>query len=676
MDNKVKCSVIIPVYNTDKYLRKCLDSVIKQTLTDIEIICIDDCSTDNSFKILKEYENKDSRIKVIHFCTNKKQGTARNAGLDIAKGKYITFVDADDYVDSTFLEGMYQKAEKNYCDLVMTAIQNFVDEGDKQAVDLKNKFDIYYKDRGLNAGFSFFDFYYNNMRTGACAKLYKREIIDENKIRFPEGLIQEDEAFYWYYMPFVYNVYYIDEPLYYRRVHSASTIYRLQYKNEGIYNHIQVIRQIYKYLKKKDLYKLYKYKFIDYVETVLNNKKDRKIRRAYLFNIMLFMPEILIIYMREAKLLMQITAGCKNKTVFWGASLFLEEFLNKYKIKNKNIVGIIDRDSQKWGKKICGYEVFSPDQLNKLGVQSIIFTIKNNAYNIYPKVEMFIKDNFPNIHIFPNVLSIQKALKPRNIPQRNIEYIEVSLAEHCNLSCKGCSHFSPLAKEEFMDIKIFEKDIKRISELSRQRIKRLQLMGGEPLLTPNIIDFMRVSRSYLPQTRIAIITNALLLNSRPDEFWQACKRFNIAIEVTKYPIHLDFTMFEKKAEQYDIEYKYYGGTDKVIKTSNHYPVDVLGGQNGKENFKNCAFANLYLFLQNGRLYTCTLPGTIKHFNNYFGCKIPMSSKDGIDIYKAKSDKEILSFLASPIPFCRYCNVKGRTYGEEWGISKKDIKEWT
>ena len=94
----VTLSVIVPVYNTEKYLRECLDSIINQTFRDIEIICVNDGSTDKSLEILKEYALKDNRIKVITQ-GNKGQSVARNIGLNNASGKYITFIDSDDYLD-------------------------------------------------------------------------------------------------------------------------------------------------------------------------------------------------------------------------------------------------------------------------------------------------------------------------------------------------------------------------------------------------------------------------------------------------------------------------------------------------------------------------------------------------------------------------------------------------
>ena len=108
---KVKVSVIIPVYNTEKYLEKCLYSVCNQTLSDIEIICINDCSTDNSREILNKYAADDERIKIINFEENKGAAAARNAGIDAATGEYIGFVDSDDYPDLDFYEKLYNKAE-------------------------------------------------------------------------------------------------------------------------------------------------------------------------------------------------------------------------------------------------------------------------------------------------------------------------------------------------------------------------------------------------------------------------------------------------------------------------------------------------------------------------------------------------------------------------------------
>ena len=116
---KYKVSIIVPVYNVEKYLRECLDSLVNQTLKEIEIICINDASPDNSLKILKEYnKNYPDLIKVIDLKKNVCLGGARNKGLDMAKGEYIAFVDSDDYVDVTMCEKLYNHAKKNDLDML------------------------------------------------------------------------------------------------------------------------------------------------------------------------------------------------------------------------------------------------------------------------------------------------------------------------------------------------------------------------------------------------------------------------------------------------------------------------------------------------------------------------------------------------------------------------------
>ena len=110
MNKETKVSVIIPVYNTEKYLRQCLDSVVNQTLRDIEIICVDDGSTDGSIEILREYEQKDSRVKML--CQkNQYAGVARNNGLNYASGEYVFFMDSDDYCCHELLERAVDRAK-------------------------------------------------------------------------------------------------------------------------------------------------------------------------------------------------------------------------------------------------------------------------------------------------------------------------------------------------------------------------------------------------------------------------------------------------------------------------------------------------------------------------------------------------------------------------------------
>ncbi|MBQ3035075.1 MAG: glycosyltransferase, partial [Alphaproteobacteria bacterium] len=132
IDFEPKVSVIIPVYNVEEYLRECLDSVVNQTLKEIEIICVDDGSTDSSLEILKEYASKDNRITVMKQ-ENLHAGIARNAGLAVAKGEYLSFLDSDDFFELNMLEEMYKNCKKNKIDVCICDVQ-FYDNATKKTI--------------------------------------------------------------------------------------------------------------------------------------------------------------------------------------------------------------------------------------------------------------------------------------------------------------------------------------------------------------------------------------------------------------------------------------------------------------------------------------------------------------------------------------------------------------
>ena len=131
-----KVSVIIPVFNTEKYIKKCLESLINQTLIDIEIIVVNDGSTDSTMEIVEFYQKKDSRIKILNQ-TNQKQGTARNNGLKIATGDYIGFVDSDDWIDLNYYEKLYNAALKYDFDIALATNVRTDNKKIKKRLDIK-----------------------------------------------------------------------------------------------------------------------------------------------------------------------------------------------------------------------------------------------------------------------------------------------------------------------------------------------------------------------------------------------------------------------------------------------------------------------------------------------------------------------------------------------------------
>lgn len=199
-------SVIIPVYNDEKYLCECVDSVIRQTYNNLEIILIDDGSRDKSGKICDEYAKVDDRIKVVHQ-NNHGVSFSRNKGIEISAGKYIAFIDADDSVEVEYLEEMVKCMHNIDCDLILSGYNNiFCDKNIIQS----NYFN------GNISGNIKNDFH--KMRKYLFApwgKLYKREIIIKNNILFPIDFSDaEDHVFNFEYISHIRNYFYINKSLY------------------------------------------------------------------------------------------------------------------------------------------------------------------------------------------------------------------------------------------------------------------------------------------------------------------------------------------------------------------------------------------------------------------------------------------------------------------------------
>ena len=311
--------------------------------------------------------------------------------------------------------------------------------------------------------------------------------------------------------------------------------------------------------------------------------------------------------------------------------------------------------------------------------KDIIKTINNIVWWIpNRKLRDFIRDI--NNSISQISIGNNKILEDINFqlyritPKANIYNIEIHLVEHCNLNCQCCSQFSQLAEPEFANIEVFERDIKRLSELSNGEVNIIHLHGGEPLLNPNLERFFELTRKYFDKTEIRLITNGILLLKQSDSFWQSIKDNNIILEPTKYPIKIDWDKIKEICEDMNIKLEFIND-ETVIKTSYKLPLNLQGNENPEWNFRNCWLANNCVMLQNGRLYTCSYIPNIRHFNKFFNKNIPVSVNDYIDIYEARNYQEILQFLAKPIPFCKYCDIKNRKYGITWKTSTKGIEEY-
>lgn len=182
-----KVSVIIPAYNTEKYIAKCLISLISQTLKEIEIIVVDDGSTDSTSEIIKVFAAADSRVKVISQ-KNKKQGAARNRGMEIAVGEYIGFVDSDDWVDKDYYEKLYNAAKKYNSDLALAVNVRIGNGKTKKRLNISEETFVTSLQEKIDI---------SGQVKNPCPtnKVYRREMLNANSIIWPEGVYCEDKLF-------------------------------------------------------------------------------------------------------------------------------------------------------------------------------------------------------------------------------------------------------------------------------------------------------------------------------------------------------------------------------------------------------------------------------------------------------------------------------------------------
>lgn len=246
--------------------------------------------------------------------------------------------------------------------------------------------------------------------------------------------------------------------------------------------------------------------------------------------------------------------------------------------------------------------------------------------------------------------------------------LETHLVDHCNLKCKGCSHFAPLVEGEvFADIGIFKRDMARLRQLFDD-IYEIRLMGGEPLLHPELLSFFDVARQSFPKARISLFTNGIGLLDMPDIFWKSCADRKILVKLTHYPIKLQIDEIKRKSKEKQVQIKI---PDQIKNFFKH--VNISGNSDPQSSFRNCRLMFKTPQLRDGKIYPCFFPAYVHIFSSYFNLPIYVSDKDFMNILEEEDPIAILQFLDHQIPMCRWC-LERRDF-VKWDFSKRDIHEW-
>lgn len=275
---KIKVSVIIPIYNAESYLRQCMDAVVAQTLKEIEIICVNDGSTDHSEEILREYEEKDARVHVI-IQKNGGAGAARNAGLKVAKGQYLSFLDADDFFEPDMLEVAYQKAEESKAQIVVFGSDQYREDLDCfQSVSWTIRKHALPPYRPMNQR-NLTDNVFKVFVGWAWDKLFDREFVIKYGLNFQEQRTSNDLLFVFTAIVLADNIEVEDKILIHQRRNNPNSLSNTREKSwDCFYRALLALREN---LEKFGLYQELEQDFINYalhfslwnLETIQGEKK-------------------------------------------------------------------------------------------------------------------------------------------------------------------------------------------------------------------------------------------------------------------------------------------------------------------------------------------------------------------------------------------------------------------
>ncbi len=244
---------------------------------------------------------------------------------------------------------------------------------------------------------------------------------------------------------------------------------------------------------------------------------------------------------------------------------------------------------------------------------------------------------------------------------------ETHLTDHCNLNCKGCGHYCPIAPPMYADIDEYRYDLRGL-KLHFSHISRIRLMGGEPLLHPHPATFIISTREIFPQSDIRFVTNGILLDRARPDFWEACRETATVIDLTLYPLFRDRAPeWRSLCRSQEVQLN----MSREIQTFFAH-MNLEGSSDGPAAFRVCKSHFVCPFLRNGRIYTCAIPALVPFFNDRFGYDIP--TDPGINVHSpTTTGHRVLEYLEKPIETCRWCSYDLPSF--PWQVSKRNIEEW-
>ena len=347
-------------------------------------------------------------------------------------------------------------------------------------------------------------------------------------------------------------------------------------------------------------------------------------------------------------------------------------WLETNQVEKLNVVAYVSRElvPSLEGRAVLNFEQFAAlyrkKVIDKIILPREVYAGQRLEFNYLRKLGVSIRD-FHITRRLTNEIFIHDFIE-QYISAKYLPYLEFHVADHCNLNCKACEHYSGLVKEpRFTNLEKFTRDFERLHELIDD-LGMIRILGGEPLLNPELNEYIKLSRRLYPQANIRVVTNALLLPKMPEEFFETLRRCNATIDISFYPpleskMPAIKSLLEEKRVQFHIGPLYKKFTCKQTLIPHDYP---------REIFLQCVQANCHN-LYDGKIAACFLPFTTKYFNAYYGKNLP---EDGaLNLYdETLTTEKLKAHLLTPFERCRYCTPPVEV---EWSTIKNPspISDW-
>lgn len=687
-----KISIIIPIYNAEKYIHKCLFSVVNQTYKNLEIICIDDGSTDYSGKILDQYAKDDNRIVVYH-TENRGSGNARNVGLKNFTGNYVGFVDSDDWIEPNMYEVLYTTLKNKGTDISAVSFYTDTDITSVPRVNISSIPNIFTQKDILEYIFRL-DLY-NAFHIAIWNKLYSAKLFNNHNILFNENLTFSDDVLF---LPSVIlskqcTGTFVDKPLYHYYQNPTSIMHsnNIEHKLKCLKIAFDGVIKLY---QDNDYNNLIDYVKKDYcyhasvlLESAINIQDDNNIKA--LKNEILRYFDIYSRCNRDTperiERINKLLGWDENKMniAFFGLGHICKDFLNnmdKSQNSDYDVKYVVDNNSELWGTIVNGVPVISPDELVKKyssEVDGVVITVfesrvRNQILTQLKELKIY---NISFVHTYP--FQNQKYLKKDDLKWYNTEadpivtYLDVQLADNCNLNCKGCSHFSNLFKEDsFCDLETYKRDLKRISE--KTNLIKLHILGGEPFLNKNINEYINYARSVFPDTEIVLYTNGLLIPKQPQDVLNCLSENDVYVTVSSYKPTMK--MIDKIAQALDSsKIKWFYPINFDNDADKFYCRLSLKGNTNQANAMAICPANVTI-VKDSFLHVCSMEAFFDKYIEYYNLNIDYTPNK-IDIYDDSIDwLNLPERLITSIDLCRFCSDKCREF--DWEIANNpSVNDW-